>query len=98
MPKNNSLPANEDDKIRYTDQSTDKRIHEHLSNEKDIISEDDIRNVKTDETILIPNDDNESAEYLESNAEQKPATDDDHYKIKDNESDIESSWNILDSE
>ena len=29
------------------DAQTDRRIHEHLSNEHDVISEDDIRNIKT---------------------------------------------------
>ncbi len=64
MAKKTSAPTNNEDKIRFTDQSTDKRIHEHLSNANDIISEDDIRNVKTDESLLISNDveDNELPE------------------------------------
>lgn len=33
--------------LKPFDEQTDRRIHEHLSNEHDVISEDDIRNIKT---------------------------------------------------
>lgn len=46
MPNTN--PSKEKDDQRFTDVQTDKRNHEHLRNEKDEITEEDIRNVKTD--------------------------------------------------
>lgn len=44
----NSTASKEKDDQRFTDIQTDKRNHEHLRNEKDQITEADIRNVKTD--------------------------------------------------
>ena len=44
---------------RFTDEVTDKRIHELLSNEKDDVTEDDIKNIRTDVEIReehVPNE------------------------------------------
>ena len=38
----------------FTDDQKEKRIHEHLTNESDIITEQDIRNVRTDITPDVP--------------------------------------------
>ncbi|MEO8770677.1 MAG: hypothetical protein ABI402_11345 [Ferruginibacter sp.] len=47
-------PTNEDDKKTFIDEQTDKRNHEHLLNEKDEITEEDIRHVLTD--VVAEND------------------------------------------
>ena len=95
MPENN---PGEQEKKRFNDLSTDKRIHEHLTNEDDIISEDDIRNVKTDATVLGESE----------SGQPSPLADD---EVRDSEGDattgkskpdknhpgMESPWNILDA-
>lgn len=72
------------------DEKTDKRIHEHLSNEKDEISEDDIRNIRT--TI-------EEGEEVHQDPENPIIENPEHKKIKDdlNPNVDNSSWDILDS-
>ena len=51
MPVNKPIILNqEEEKNKFVDEGTYKRYQEHLNNEKDEISEDDIRNVKTDVT------------------------------------------------
>ncbi len=44
LPDSNAEP---NESLKPFDEQTDRRIHEHLSNEHDVISEDDIRNIKT---------------------------------------------------
>jgi len=79
---------------RYTDDQTDKRNHEHLSNEQDSISEADIRNVKTDESITVSKD---GANGQKKNKKKTAAT---HRNTVNNNSSpsIETPWNILDNE
>lgn len=80
---------------RYTDEQTDNRNHEHLLNEQDSISEADIRNVKTDESIT---------EVKHVNDDQKPGSTEtdianEDRVVKDNEDpEIGTPWNILDPE
>ena len=72
---------------------TQKRIHEHLTDEKDIISDDDIKNVKTDLSIV----------HGESNSVDNNSKDEttDEKKLADKtitgntDPGIETSWNIL---
>jgi hypothetical protein len=47
MATNKQVPE-EDETPRFKDQRTDDRIHQLLSNENDEVTEDDIRNVRTD--------------------------------------------------
>ncbi|CAN5273168.1 hypothetical protein BH11BAC5_BH11BAC5_21690 [soil metagenome] len=47
--------SKEKDDQRFTDVQTDKRNHEHLRNEKDEITEEDIRNVKTNVSTIDEN-------------------------------------------
>lgn len=54
MPDKIETPGSSKEK-RFTDEQTDKRIYEHLTNEHDKISEEDISNVKTDDSILTKN-------------------------------------------
>lgn len=76
---------------RFRDPHTDKRIHEHLSNKEDQISEDDIRSVKVDiapgtngtEPLTLP-DDITADEKLRNQA------------VKDNDdAEIVTPYNIL---
>ena len=54
MPKNKTTNAASEDQKPFTDEHTDKRIHEHLMNVNDTISEDDIRSVITNVDIVSP--------------------------------------------
>lgn len=38
----------------FLDDATQERIHKHLSDINDVITEEDIRNVKTDMSIVTP--------------------------------------------
>ncbi len=83
----------EDKQPKKFDEGTDKRIHEHLSDEDDQISEDDIRNVRTDiEDVDVPEEETEL-----------PIADDtdntDELETKDNlDPDVDtSSWEVLGS-
>ena len=90
MPVNKEIILNqEDDKKPFNDEQTDRRNHEHLSNEKDEISEEDIRNVKTDVT---PEDDE-----ADTIPDKLIGDDREMQKVKDNEDpEIDnSSWDIL---
>ena len=40
----------------HFDQATQEKIHKHLSDPNDVITEQDIMNIKTDESILAPSD------------------------------------------
>jgi hypothetical protein len=82
---------------QYKDERTEKKIHEHLNNEKDIITEEDIANAPAGpvnknpaETVGIP----EATKEDTSNGEQKIEEE----KIKDNtDPGIGTSWNVLES-
>lgn len=70
------------------DKATTQRMREHLADEKDEITADDIRNAKT--TGLNTGDENVLSED-EKEVEEK--------KLKDNtDNDIDTAWNILGSE
>jgi len=80
------MPA-EKEKKPFKDVRTKRRIHEHLSNKNDRISEEDISNVKTDfveEDKTGSNDD--SAKGKLTGVEEKDTSQD---------PDIETPWNIL---
>ncbi|MEO6546666.1 MAG: hypothetical protein ABIN94_01655 [Ferruginibacter sp.] len=85
------LPEKENKK--FNDDLTDKRVHEHLVNENDIISDEDIENVKTD-VVDIENitstklPEEKSSENEESDAAEKKDEDDHGDRI-------ETPWNIL---
>ena len=55
------------------DTKTDRRIHEHLSNPNDVITEDDIRNIVTSIAAPVPHNwmaDSELADLLKFNCLQ----------------------------
>ena len=79
---------------QYKDERTEKKIHEHLNNENDIITEEDIANapvglVNKIEEIDIPET---KQETVEEEKEQEKN------KVKDNDDPgIDTSWNVLES-
>lgn len=104
MPDKKPLaPTNKD--RRFIDEQTNKRIHEHLTNESDRVSEEDIRNVKTDFSYNSPDngrptDTERSRIGKEKGKKGKKKIDEnaDTDQIKDNsDPEIETSWNILES-
>lgn len=51
MENTNNIPDPDNEHIseqKFTDKNTADKIHKHLSDSTDVISEEDIRNVKTD--------------------------------------------------
>ncbi len=97
MAKNSSSSSDQKDiRTLYIDERTQKKIHEHLNNEDDIITEQDIANVATgvvmgNENIVLNN-----AEIEIENIDEESDKDLEEKKIKDNEdTDIDTSWNIL---
>ena len=80
---------------QYKDERTEKKIHEHLNNENDIITEEDIANapvglVNKIEEIDIPETKKETVEEEKKEQEKN--------KVKDNDDPgIDTSWNVLES-
>lgn len=86
--------------VLYKDEVTQKKIHDHLNDENDIITEQDIANINTgiiqenhSELIVLTELQEVSAKdsaEIEEEIEEKV--------VKDNrESDVDTSWNILGS-
>ena len=69
------------------DEQTDKRIHEHLRNEDDEITEDDIRNIVTEMPVSR---EEELAKEEELQADEKDVVKDDADPRIEND-----SWNVL---
>ncbi len=65
-PNENTPPVPENDPQRFTDKRTEDRIQEHLTNEKDNISAEDISNVES----------NINSSQAESNTTDVKGTDD----------------------
>lgn len=83
---------------QYKDERTEKKIHEHLNNEKDIITEEDIANAPAGpvnkEGATLPVDIPEAKKDELKETEDKKEED----KVKDNtDPGIETSWNVLGS-
>ena len=81
---------------RFVDEETDKRNYEHLTNENDEITDQDIANVKTDVTEMTEKAPSPSEMPDESqlpNEDDSDDRDDDDSKEKG----IETPWNILGS-
>ena len=102
MEKNSSSSSDhKDTRSLYVDERTQKKIHEHLNNEDDIITEQDIANVTTgivmeNESINLDVAENDIAEIEEIKENSDKDLED--KKIKNNEdADIDTPWNILGS-
>lgn len=82
---------------QYRDERTEKKIHEHLSNEKDIITEEDIANapvgpVNKEEipAAVLPASGKETTKGEETIAQDE--------KVNENmDPGIETAWNVLES-
>lgn len=79
MPEQQSFPIK--------DEQTDKRIHEHLSNEEDEITEDDIRNIVTEMPV--------SREEELAKEDELQADEDDVIKDDEDPRIENDSWNVL---
>lgn len=80
---------------RYVDTQTDKRMHEHMSNQNDEITEQDISNIKTDFDFDNP------PLSVETSGDERQESDNEKVlekKVEDNDdSSIDTSWNVLDA-
>ena len=76
-----------------TDEKTQQRINEHISNINDKITEDDIRNIRTDmyDELLKPANTEEKKDEL-------TAEETDKEKEKKESQKINSAWNIIEEE
>ncbi len=93
MAKNDNLPEPNENDIRsqFEDERTQARIQEHLNNEHDVITEEDIANIQIgastpEETIVTRKNDPEEDLPGEKADDQKDSSDDPA---------IETPWNIL---
>ncbi|MBC7867680.1 MAG: hypothetical protein H7X88_09105 [Gloeobacteraceae cyanobacterium ES-bin-316] len=95
-------PDGKDMRPQYADEPTQNRIQEHLNNENDLITEQDIANINTS---IYHNDSLQSFTPLAAEPENTPTDSEGKHdaeqevdKIKDNEDpEIETPWNILGS-
>ena len=82
---------------QYKDERTEKKIHDHLNNENDVITEQDIANAPTglvNKEEVAQQEDIPAELKEELTGENKTAED----KVKDNtDPGIETSWNVLES-
>lgn len=96
MAKNDNLPQQDENNIRsqFEDERTRARIQEHLNNEHDVITEEDIANIQigagstSEDVENIVNQENELTQELPIN---KKNDGDGHRE----DPTIETSWNIL---
>lgn len=79
----------------FKDDHTERRIHEHLANEKDIISEEDISNVKTNivspGSLIAPS--GAEKDGLPGDDKKEPAAD--KKAGAPDDPGIETPWNLL---
>lgn len=107
MKKNKAETDAQDLRDLYVDERTEKKIQEHLTNEDDIITEQDIANAPTG---IAEGKEHPYAQLSQSIANEETSgdeiededTDDDSNpedrKIKPNDqADINTSWNVLGS-
>lgn len=91
--KTAGVPVSQDGNGRFTDPQTDKRIHEHLNNESDQITEQDIKNVRTD--VADPNENIRSTK-MPPTKDIPEEEEKDSNELKDNnDPGIGTSWNML---
>jgi hypothetical protein len=98
--KKNASPSTETQDLRdlYKDERTEKKIQEHLTNENDIITEEDIANAPTGiaEGNELPRYDDLPTSEKELSKEEEEEEMLEKKKIKDNEDPgVETSWNVL---
>lgn len=93
IDNNESLPkGNIPDEEKFIDVKTENKIHQHLTDANDLISDDDIKNIRTD-----IGDQSEPSQGF-SEEELIKAEKEEEQKLKDDDQNpIISSWNILDS-
>lgn len=97
QPNNENLTPDDDNTPgRFSDKRTDERIREHLTNEKDSISADDIKNVQSNvsgasEEVKTDEDDEKVIDNTKDDEEYIGKDDEE----KDKPADI-TPWNVID--
>lgn len=92
MAKTNILPEQsdaEDIRAQFEDERTQARIREHLENEHDVITEEDIANIQVG--AVAPEDPVVTATVNDAIAAAKPVT-----NGTNSNPNVETPWNILD--
>ena len=100
MKKNKAEEEAQDLRDLYKDDRTEKKIQEHLTNENDIITEEDIANAPTGiaEGKELPDADDDNAD--DDDTEDETGDDEllNKQKVKPTDQpDVDSSWNVLGS-
>lgn len=84
------FPADSEETNLFKDELTDQKVHKHLSDEHDEITEADIANIRTDALFL-----GEQPTEAAAVAEKSDASNE--LPLKDNsDPEVETPWNILD--
>ena len=96
MQNASSLPQDKNVNGMYVDEVTKKKIQEHLNNEDDIITEQDIANINTgvgnDSENLAMQDLQDEDDGIDEEDEEEVQ----EKKVNDNDSPaVETPWNIL---
>jgi len=79
---------------KFVDEATQDKIHKHLMDINDTISEQDIKNIKTDISSPEPAPDKDYNQASKDLENQHPAKAED--KASDGKDDMPTSWNVLD--
>lgn len=98
MPVDKPIILNqEEDNKRFVDEQTDKRNYEHLTDESDKITEEDIKNVKTNVQTTPAEEIGEGTEEISTEVDDKLIGDDlTERHLKDGtDPEIDTAWNIL---
>lgn len=99
MTKNENPTPEDNLSSHYEDTGTQNRIHEHLNNKDDIITEQDIANIRTD--ITNPAGEEGRGSEMLPPADAEDSTNDDlmdSERIIDNDDpEIKTTWNILEN-
>ena len=81
------------DNLVFRDVRTQNKMNRHMSDMNDRITEEDIRNVKTDVTPNVQVNPDENAEKMPPLHEEKGLK---AFRDDPNDPDIQSPWNIID--
>jgi hypothetical protein len=88
----NQTPEDDNASHRFSDKRTDDRIRQHLTNEKDNISADDINNVQSNVASAEDNTTSDDEDIIDNTKEGKYIGKDDD--DKDKPKDI-TPWNVI---
>jgi hypothetical protein len=98
MAKDEIIYGEDNQEKKFSDPVTDKRVQEILENESDHVTEEDIKNIRTDvdNTSAVVTEDMRSAEEIKEDKDEEKRLDNDIIK-DDSDPEVDTSWNILGS-